>query len=75
MHCPHYYKPQSGLRTAPQKYLLLYDTWALGMKPWSAQAMLAPWEPAAMLRAACGQSMALPVKSGSTAPALQMTEA
>jgi len=31
--------------------------------------MLAPWAPTVMLRAACGQSGALPAEGGSTAPA------
>ncbi len=38
---------------------------------WSAQALLAPFQPAAMLWAACGRSTASPSESGSTAPALQ----
>jgi hypothetical protein len=42
---------------------------------WSAQAMLAPFLRAAMLRAACGRSMASPTESGSTAPALQRRSA
>ncbi len=50
----------------------MYETCALRIKLWSVQVRLAPWEPTAMLQAACGQNAAFPAEGGSTAPALHV---